>query len=88
MQTSTLMQTANTATGHLFYGLGRALAYFAPDLIAGLSCPDLKVVVLIDRAENDNCNRRQSKLDTQKTAQRLALEEPFEAAVLFTLCGA
>jgi hypothetical protein len=73
--------------GLLYYGMGRATAYCPPELIAGLDLSACNIVCLIDQAESDASNRRQSKLDNQKTAAALALEQPLQAAALFSLAG-
>jgi hypothetical protein len=82
----TILQTRGGG-GMVYYGMGRALSYCPPALVAGLTLSGCKLLVLIDRAENDASNRRQSKLDNQKTAAQLALEQPFQTAALFSLAG-
>merc|ERR1711865_153165 len=82
----TILQTRDGG-GAVYYGMGRALSYCPPSLVAGLSLSGCKMLLLLDRAENDASNRRQSKLDNQKTAAQLALEQPFQTAALFSMAG-
>jgi tetratricopeptide (TPR) repeat protein len=78
---------ARESGGFLYHGMGRCLSYMAPSLLAGMSLSGCNVVILADRAENDASNRRQSKIDNQKSAAVLALEKPYETAALFSLAG-
>jgi len=71
----------------IYYGLGRVLSYFAPSLLAGTDARGCSLALIVDRAENDASNRRQSKLDNQKGGMALLLERPFETAALFSLSG-
>lgn len=52
----TIMQTRDGG-GVVYYGMGRALSYCSPSLVAGLSLSGCKMLVLLDRAENDASNR-------------------------------
>jgi tetratricopeptide (TPR) repeat protein len=73
--------------GVVYYGMGRSLAYCLPSLVAGLDLSACNFVFLVDQAENDISNRRQSKLDNQKTADVLDLEQPLQTAALLSLTG-
>ncbi|CAM9578736.1 unnamed protein product, partial [Choristocarpus tenellus] len=73
--------------GFVLYAPGRCLAHFAPRYLAGINTPGCQAMILADRADNDLSRRRQSKLDTIKTVEELALEGPREVAALFSLSG-
>ncbi|RHY31090.1 hypothetical protein DYB32_003765 [Aphanomyces invadans] len=80
--------TGRRGGGLLFYGPNRSLAHFAPSHVAGLSALKCNLVVSMSRMENYASYRRQSKLDTHKPKRVLSLEDGWESAVLWSLCGA
>ena len=73
--------------GIMFFGLGRCLAYVPPNSIAGMRLGGCHVALLLDRAESDASNRRQSKLDNLKTFAQRQLERPLQTAALFSTVG-
>merc|ERR1712139_80228 len=73
--------------GIMFFGVGRCLAYVPPTSIAGMRLGSCRVALLVDRAENDASNRRQSKLDNLKTFAQRELERPLQTAALFSTVG-
>ena len=83
-----LQSRASARGGFVFYGAGRLASHLPPTHLAGLSLDALRVVLLVDRCDNEQSYRRQSKLDTQKTSGELRLEEPLEQAALWSLAGA
>ncbi|RHY56205.1 hypothetical protein DYB38_001223 [Aphanomyces astaci] len=80
--------TGRRGGGLLFYGPNRSLAHFSPSHVAGLSASKCNLVVSMSRMENYASYRRQSKLDTHKPKRVLSLEDGWESAVLWSLCGA
>ena len=75
------------AGGFVFYGAGRSASHLPPADLAGLNVEGCRVTLLVDRADNELTYRRQSKIDTQKKREDLALEEPLETAALWSLAG-
>ena len=73
--------------GFVFYGAGRSASHLPPHDLAGLNVEGCRVAMLVDRADNELTYRRQSKIDTQKKREDLALEEPLETAALWSLAG-
>ena len=73
--------------GFVFYGAGRSGSHLPPADLAGLNVEGCRVAMLLDRADNELTYRRQSKIDTQKKRDDLALEEPLETAALWSLAG-
>ena len=73
--------------GFLYYGPGRLLAHLPPDKLAGLDARGCRLVMVLDQADNDASFRRQSKVDSTRSASVLALERPVESAALWTLAG-
>jgi hypothetical protein len=67
--------------------LNRFLAHLSPASVAGLSARGCQLALLVDQANNDLSFRRQSQLDTAKTATELAAEGPTSAAALLSLAG-
>lgn len=66
--------------------LGSSLAM--SDLLSMSTALNCHVVCLLDRAENTASARRQSKVDSEKTARELALEsDAFANAALWSLAG-
>ncbi|KAF0699363.1 Aste57867_10079 [Aphanomyces stellatus] len=79
--------TSRRGGGFLFYGPNRSLAHFPPSFVAGLNAGKCNLVVSMSRMENYASYRRQSKLDTHKSKRVLSLEDGWESAALWSLCG-
>ncbi|TMW62787.1 hypothetical protein Poli38472_005405 [Pythium oligandrum] len=76
--------------GLCYVGPTRVLGSFVSlSSLAGMNLANAcYVLLLLDRAENTTSARRQSKLDGEKAAWELALEEdPYACALLSSLCG-
>ena len=73
--------------GYIYYGLGRMLAYLAPEFVAGLDLSRCPLALLLDQSLNDEANRRQSKADNQKSTDALELETPSSTAAILSLAG-
>lgn len=75
--------------GFVFYGPGNVLSHFSTSKLAGLDASGCRMVVLMDRMENEESYRRKLKLDSSsgKSVAELSLEQPVETAALWTLTG-
>eukprot|EP00743_Colponemidia_sp_Colp-15_P007862 GILK01008515.1.p1 GENE.GILK01008515.1~~GILK01008515.1.p1 ORF type:complete len:1815 (+),score=367.08 GILK01008515.1:223-5667(+) len=76
-----------TSSAFTFVGFNRLLAHIGTSQVAGLSLRRCVAAVILDQLENETSYRRQSKDDTKKSPEQLALEGPVALAALLTLRG-
>ncbi|XP_025093435.1 cilia- and flagella-associated protein 46-like isoform X2 [Pomacea canaliculata] len=71
----------------LFYGFERLVAYLSPAKLSALNIPDCMMMYVLDQAQTSKSFMRQSKVDTLKSQNELALEGPLEMAMMVSLAG-
>ncbi|OQS06623.1 hypothetical protein THRCLA_20333, partial [Thraustotheca clavata] len=81
------MLTMRHGGGLLFYGPNRMLAHFPPQCLAGLNVLKCNLIWCSSRMENYSSYRRQSKMDTHKSKEALAMEDSYTSMVLYSLAG-
>ena len=72
----------------LYVAAGPLLSQLEPQHVATLPLGRCGACLLLDRIESDAASRRLAKEANQKSAARLALEEPHATAALLSLAGA
>eukprot|EP00742_Colponemidia_sp_Colp-10_P008157 GILJ01008813.1.p1 GENE.GILJ01008813.1~~GILJ01008813.1.p1 ORF type:complete len:2651 (-),score=491.70 GILJ01008813.1:182-7681(-) len=76
-----------TSSAFTFVGFNRLLAHIGTSHVAGLSLRRCVAAVVLDQLENETSYRRQSKDDTKRSPEQLAMESPVALAALLTLRG-
>jgi tetratricopeptide (TPR) repeat protein len=81
---------ARRGGGLLYVGPNRVLGSYLPlQQVTGMNVASTcQAILLLDHAENAKSARRQSKLDSEKSAWEREIErDPYARALLLTLCG-
>lgn len=81
-------RTLRSASLFLFNSVSPLLASLDPALVAPLALNQMQCAVLVDRADNEQSYRNQSKIDTTIVASTLALRDSFSTCALLSLRGA
>ncbi|CAL8368626.1 unnamed protein product [Gadus morhua 'NCC'] len=74
-------------SGFIYLGTERFMANVPPVKLAAMDLSECHLALIFDLLQNRASAARQSNLDLQKSAGRLALEGPVETALLLSLCG-
>lgn len=80
-------QLLSRCSAFIYLGMERFMGNITPAKIAALNLSECSMALLFGLIQNNASVVRQSNLDQHKRAERLALEEPLETALLLSLGG-
>ncbi|KAM9345441.1 cilia- and flagella-associated protein 46 [Symphorus nematophorus] len=84
---SEMEQLLCRCSGFIYLGMEHFMANIPPAKLAAFNMSECRMALLFDLVQNNSSLLHQSNLDIHKSAGQLALEKPFETALLLSLGG-